>query len=140
MVIFMSRYFGVDYYPEHWPRERWEEDARLMEKMGIGLVRMAEFAWAQLEPAAGVYDFDWLDEAIAILARHNIRTILGTPTAAPPAWLIQMYPESLPMDKSGVRQSFGGRHHCCGKLITNWATAMTNCAFVLHAPMPSRHG
>lgn len=33
MVIFMSRYFGVDYYPEHWPRERWEEDARLMEKM-----------------------------------------------------------------------------------------------------------
>ena len=109
----MSRYFGVDYYPEHWPRERWEEDARLMEKMGIGLVRMAEFAWAHLEPAAGIYDFDWLDEAIATLARHNIRTILGTPTAAPPAWLIQMYPESLPMDKSGVRQSFGGRHHCC---------------------------
>ena len=113
MVIYMSRYFGVDYYPEHWPRERWEEDARLMEKMGIGLVRMAEFAWAHLEPAAGIYDFDWSDEAIATLARHNIRTILGTPTAAPPAWLIQMYPESLPMDKSGVRQSFGGRHHCC---------------------------
>lgn len=109
----MSRYFGVDYYPEHWPRERWEKDAELMEKMGIGLVRMAEFAWAQLEPAAGVYDFDWLDEAIAILARHGIRTILGTPTAAPPAWFVQMYPESLPIDQYGVRQSFGGRHHCC---------------------------
>lgn len=109
----MSRYFGVDYYPEHWPRERWKKDAALMEKMGIGLVRMAEFAWARLEPAAGVYDFGWLDEAIAILARHGIRTVLGTPTAAPPAWLVQMYPASLPMDQYGIRQSFGGRHHCC---------------------------
>lgn len=24
-------YFGADYYPEHWPEERWPEDARLME-------------------------------------------------------------------------------------------------------------
>lgn len=109
----MSRYFGVDYYPEHWSRERWEKDACLMEEMGIGLVRMAEFAWAQLEPSPGIYDFDWLDEAIVILARHNIRTILGTPTAAPPAWLIKMYPEILPVDRFGIRQSFGGRHHCC---------------------------
>jgi len=22
-------YFGADYYPEHWPEERWAEDARL---------------------------------------------------------------------------------------------------------------
>ncbi len=26
--------FGVDYYPEHWPEERWETDAELMEKDG----------------------------------------------------------------------------------------------------------
>ncbi len=23
-------YFGADYYPEHWPEERWPEDARLI--------------------------------------------------------------------------------------------------------------
>ena len=23
----MGIHFGVDYYPEHWPRERWETDA-----------------------------------------------------------------------------------------------------------------
>ena len=23
-------FFGVDYYPEHWPEERWQEDARLI--------------------------------------------------------------------------------------------------------------
>ena len=28
-------YFGADYYPEHWPEERWPEDARLMADAGI---------------------------------------------------------------------------------------------------------
>ena len=35
----MSIHFGVDYYPEHWPRERWETDAQLMKEMGIQVVR-----------------------------------------------------------------------------------------------------
>ena len=28
----MGIHFGVDYYPEHWPRARWETDARLMKE------------------------------------------------------------------------------------------------------------
>ena len=36
--------FGVDYYPEHWPKERWLEDIRLMKEMGIQAVRMGEFS------------------------------------------------------------------------------------------------
>jgi len=28
-------YVGVDYYPEHWPRDRWETDARLMKEAGF---------------------------------------------------------------------------------------------------------
>lgn len=31
-------YLGVDYYPEHWERERWDIDATLMEKAGIEVV------------------------------------------------------------------------------------------------------
>ena len=34
-------HFGVAYYPEQWPRGRWEEDARMMKQAGINLVRMA---------------------------------------------------------------------------------------------------
>ena len=26
---------GTDYYPEHWPRERWAVDAQLMRELGI---------------------------------------------------------------------------------------------------------
>ena len=109
----MSINFGVDYYPEHWPEERWETDARLMQEMGVQVVRMAEFSWHKLEPVEGTYDFEWLDRVIALLAKHGIKTILGTPSAAPPAWMCNKYPEIMPVDKNGQRRYFGGRHHDC---------------------------
>jgi len=34
---------GADYYPEHWPRERWETDAALMRDAGFNITRLAEF-------------------------------------------------------------------------------------------------
>jgi beta-galactosidase len=106
-------HFGVDYYPEHWPRERWPIDARLMREAGIGLVRMGEFAWAKMEPAEGRFDFAWLDDAIGVLAAEEIQTVLGTPTATPPAWIIERHPEILPVDNTGAVRGFGGRHHDC---------------------------
>jgi len=106
-------HFGVDYYPEHWPRERWATDASLMREAGIEVVRMAEFAWAKMEPEPGKYDFEWLDEAIEVLSKQGIKTVLGTPTATPPAWMIERHPEILPVRQDGVRVGFGGRHHDC---------------------------
>ncbi|WP_026486278.1 beta-galactosidase [Caldanaerobius polysaccharolyticus] len=106
-------FYGADYYPEHWPEERWETDAHLMKEAGINVVRLAEFAWAKLEPDEGLYDFSWLDKAISILARHGIKVILGTPTAAPPKWLIDKHPEILPVDNDGYVKGFGSRRHYC---------------------------
>lgn len=106
-------HFGVDYYPEHWPRERWDLDADLMQKMGVQVVRMAEFSWHKMEPSEGTFDFKWLDEIIEIMDSHGIKTVLGTPTAAPPAWLANKYPEILPVDRMGIVHGFGGRHHDC---------------------------
>ena len=109
----MSFYFGVDYYPEHWPQERWETDAALMEQLGIQVVRMGEFSWTKMEPKEGEFHFEWLDQAINTLAAHGIQTVLGTPTAAPPAWMVRQDPDILPMDSHGLRREFGGRHHDC---------------------------
>lgn len=109
----MGIHFGVDYYPEHWPRERWETDAQLMEEMGVQVVRMAEFSWFKMEPREGEFHFEWLEEAIALLDKHGIKTVLGTPTAAPPAWIIEKNPEILPIDTQGRIRHFGGRHHDC---------------------------
>src|SRR6266705_2377361 len=93
--------FGVDYYPEHWSTERWPEDAKLMQQASMNTVRLAEFAWSRLEPKEGSFDYAWLDEAIDVLMARSIRVILGTPTAAPPAWLIETHPEILPVNEDG---------------------------------------
>ncbi len=47
----MKRTLGTCYYPEHWPRAIWEEDARRMAETGLTWVRIGEFAWARLEPS-----------------------------------------------------------------------------------------
>ena len=81
------------YYPEHWPRARWDVDARLMRDAGIGLVRMGEFAWSRLEPDAGCFDTAWLADAVGLFASHGIRSVLCTPTACYPAWLRTQFPD-----------------------------------------------
>ncbi|MBM4464490.1 MAG: beta-galactosidase [Chloroflexi bacterium] len=106
-------YFGVDYYPEHWPEERWPEDARLMAEAGFNVVRLAEFAWSRMEPKQGQYDFDWLDRAIDILTSHDIRVVLGTPTASPPPWLMARHPDSFRVREDGQRVTFGNRREYC---------------------------
>jgi beta-galactosidase len=106
-------YIGVDYYPEHWPRERWEEDARLMKEAGFNVVRLAEFSWVLLEPEEGRFDFAWLDDAIGVLSRQGIKVVLGTPTAVMPAWVARKYPETLAMKADGTRVVWGGRKNNC---------------------------
>jgi beta-galactosidase len=104
---------GVDYYPEHWPHERWETDATMMEQAGFNVVRLAEFAWGFMEPEEGRYDFAWLDDALATLGRHGIAAILGTPTGVMPAWVARKYPGALAMDRPGLRTRWGVRKHNC---------------------------
>lgn len=106
-------YIGVDYYPEHWPRERWELDARLMQEAGFNVVRLAEFAWVMMEPEEGRFCFDWLDDALEVLGRHGISVILGTPTAVMPAWVARKYPETLAMQTNGMRKTWGVRKNNC---------------------------
>ena len=102
---------GTAWYPEQWPESRWEEDLRFMEAANIKVVRVSEFAWSALEPSEGHYDMDWLEHAIAAAAKHHIVTVLGTPTATPPAWLTHKYPEILRVEPDGRRVTHGNRAH-----------------------------
>lgn len=103
---------GVCYYPEQWPEGYWHQDAQDMARMGIQVVRIAEFAWSRMEPSEGIYQWEWLDKAIHILAEAGLQVVLGTPTAAPPRWLVDKDPGVLPMDAYGRRKGFGSRRHC----------------------------
>ncbi|MDZ7824158.1 MAG: beta-galactosidase [Ahrensia sp.] len=113
MTLLSKQTLGVCYYPEHWPQERWREDARLMVAAGITHVRIGEFAWSKLEPQAGKYAFDWLDDAFSVLHDAGLKIVLGTPTATPPKWLVDQMPDMLGVDVNGNPRGFGSRRHYC---------------------------
>lgn len=104
---------GIDYYPEHWDRSMWEEDARRMEALGTHVVRIGEFAWSRLEPRDGQFDFEWLDDAIEVLSRHRMKIILGTPTNCAPVWLYHNHPDTLRWGPDGKPTDTGIRGHRC---------------------------
>jgi beta-galactosidase len=102
---------GTCYYPEHWDRNLWKDDLLRMKKNGITAVRIAEFAWNKFEPAEGRYAFDFFDDFLKITEEIGIAVIFCTPTATPPAWLTNKYPEVLNADINGVLIHHGERRH-----------------------------
>ncbi len=102
---------GVCYYPEQWPETMWAEDAQRMVALGLQMVRIGEFTWDLIEPEAGRYDWAWLDRAVHTLASAGLQIVLGTPTAAPPRWLVAQYPAILPTDRQGRVRGPGSRKH-----------------------------
>ncbi|MBP2437224.1 beta-galactosidase GanA [Microbacterium amylolyticum] len=101
---------GGDYNPEQWPRETWREDVDLMREAGVNLVTVGVFSWAMIEPEPGRREFAWLDEVLELLHDGGIAVDLATTTASPPPWLGVRYPETLPVDREGVRLVPGSRN------------------------------
>lgn len=102
---------GAYYYPEHWDESQWERDLKQMHELGFEFTHFAEFAWAQLEPQEGVYDFSWLDRAVALAAKYDLKVVMCTSTATPPVWLSRKYPEILLKSEDGTVQDHGVRQH-----------------------------
>jgi len=106
-------YLGAAYYPELWPEQQVDEDIAHMRELGLNLARVAEFAWAFLEPKEGAYRFDWLHRVVEKLHAAGIATVLCTPTPTPPAWLTEKYPEMLVRRPEGYALVHGSRRHAC---------------------------
>ncbi|MCB1315021.1 MAG: beta-galactosidase [Leptospiraceae bacterium] len=104
--------FGADYYPEQWTPQDWDEDIRLMRSMGLTSVRLAEFAWALMEPREGHYDFSFFTAIIDKLQSAGISVILGTPTATFPPWLYKKYPQIV-QTRDGIVRQIGTRRQAC---------------------------
>jgi beta-galactosidase len=102
---------GVCYYPEHWPKNLWEDDLERMLVLGIEVIRIAEFAWNKFEPAEGLFTFDFFDNFLALAYKKGMKVIFCTPTATPPAWLTHKYPEVLNAKEDGTLYRHGMRKH-----------------------------
>lgn len=102
---------GVYYYPEHWDPAQWDRDFKKMAEMGFEFTHFAEFAWAQLEPEPGQYDFSWLDRSLELADKYHLKVIMCTPTATPPVWLVRQHPEVLATNEDGTAYDHGSRQH-----------------------------
>ena len=100
---------GVCYYPEHWDERLWEEDMQRMTAAGIAVIRIAEFAWNKFEIEEGIFDFSFFDRFMKVAEQESMKVIFCTPTATPPAWLTEKYPETLCVDYNGQQHRHGMR-------------------------------
>lgn len=114
-MAFQVRYpiLGSNYYPEAWDRSLIDEDLNLMQELGLNCVRIAEFAWKTMEPEEGKYDFSLFREVVDKCNERGIAVIMGTPTACPPRWLEEKYPEIFLVANDGTKMVHGARRNVC---------------------------
>jgi beta-galactosidase len=109
----MKPQLGSCYYPEHWPKAQWAEDAKRMAGLGLKIVRVGEFAWSKFEATPGELTFDWMDQAVDTLGKEGLNVVMCTPTATPPRWMLEKHPDMLAVDLNGATRKFGSRRHYC---------------------------
>lgn len=102
---------GTCYYPEHWKEEVWKEDLERMLATGIEVIRVAEFAWSKIEPTEGNFTYEFFDHFLDVVEETQMKVIFCTPSATPPAWLTDKYPEVLNVSKEGLVYRHGQRRH-----------------------------
>lgn len=107
------KYRGVSWYPEFWPRADWEADVRLMREMSLNIVRLAEFAWADLEPEEGRFETQWLTDVLSLLRDHDIQVLMCTPSCTPPKWVVKAYPETCVITPDGKAVDHYSRKYVC---------------------------
>jgi len=131
--------YGGDYNPEQWPEHVWAEDVELMREAGVNLVSVGIFSWALLEPDAGTFEWAWMDRVLDLLHENGISVDLGTPTAAPPAWLYRDAPEAWVVDRDGRRLGPGSRGAMCphSPAYTRAAVRITDALAERYAAHPA---
>lgn len=114
MTKLLSRFlYGGDYNPDQWPENSWSEDIKIFKKADINSATINIFSWAILEPEEGKFDFSKLDKVVEELGNANFDIVMGTATAAMPAWMFKKYPDVARVDYQGRRHVFGQRHNFC---------------------------
>ncbi len=101
--------WGVSYYPEWTPRSEWARDLDRMNQAGLTVLRILDFGWSAIEPREGDYRWDWLDHFLELVADRDMQVVMCTPTATPPPWLAQQYPQVMIELRTGQRRPFGSR-------------------------------
>ena len=88
-------YIGAAYYPELWDKSEIDKDIKLMKEYGMNCMRVGEFAWSNMEPREGEYNFELFKYVVDKLYENGIYTIICTPSCTPPRWVFEKYPDAM---------------------------------------------
>ena len=86
-------YIGAAYYPEMWEESEIEKDIQRCKETGINCLRIGEIRLGKMEPKESEFDLPWLEKIVDKLYENGIYTVMCTPSATPPRWLLDKYPE-----------------------------------------------
>lgn len=104
--------FATAYYPDYYPEAEWAQDLGRIHDAGIGAVRILEFGWCWYQPTPDTWDFEPMDRFLELCLQVGIQVVIGTPTATPPPWFFQRYPDARLINIEG-RPCFSHRHMTC---------------------------
>ena len=100
---------GAAWYPEQWPESRWDADLALMERPTSTSSASASSPGPPWSPPKATTISTGSTAPSALAEKHHIAVVIGTPTAAPPAWLTTKYPETLRINEDGRQDQHGNR-------------------------------
>ena len=117
--------FGASFVPyaksEDMPMSMWEDDMKMMKKMGFNTIR-SFVAWDRIERQEGVYDFKKLDYIFELAEQYDMNVILNVGGAFsnlcgiyPPRWIIRDYKCQHVTEAPGALDGkpFGPRRFIC---------------------------
>jgi hypothetical protein len=113
---------GAAYYPDYFPVIDWSRDLERMKAAGVDRVRILEFAWSWYQPEPDRWAWDGLDHFLDLALKNEVDVCLATPTATPPPWFFERYPDARLMNEQG-QVSFAHRHMTCWNHTHAWEEA-----------------
>jgi Beta-galactosidase len=113
---------GTAYYPDYFPPAEWARDLDRMKGAGIDCIRILEFAWSWYQPEPDRWSWQGLDDFLELAWQRQLKVCLSTPTATPPPWFFEKYPDARLMnDQGGV--CWAHRHMTCWNHPGAWEEA-----------------
>ncbi|WP_422934144.1 beta-galactosidase [Sinomonas sp. P47F7] len=131
--------YGAAVYPEVTGIDTLARDAEHMARLGMDAARLGEFMWAALEPAEGAIDASLLVESVEVLASRGLRSIVATPTAAPPVWYTHGRPNRLHRTAEGLALGHGSRQQACER-NTDFRAAASRITDAIAAALAGNRG
>lgn len=104
---------GASYYPETLPRDQWAKDLATGREIGLSALRCGEFAWSAFSPQPGQWQPKWAIEFLDEAHAQGYDVIWCTPSATPPPYLVEKWPDMLAVNIDGRKMQPGIRRHYC---------------------------